>query len=102
MKSLVLFLFLALMIASPLLSQPLSGEFTVGGSAPNFTTLQDAADALKSRGVSGPVTFNIRPGIYMRDGGLSSVMVLDSIIAGISPINRMTFQPDEAAGGNVE
>ena len=83
-------------------TQPLSGNYTVGGTSPNFTTLQDAANALKLQGVSGPVFINIRPGIYMREGGLSSVMILDSIIAGISPTNRITFQPDETAGGNVE
>lgn len=83
-------------------AQPLNGNYTVGGSSPDFLTPQDAANALKWRGVSGPVFVNIRPGIYMRDGGLSSVMILDSIITGISPTNRITFQPDEAAGGNVE
>jgi len=82
-------------------AQPLDGSYTVGGSSPDFLTPQDAADALISNGVSGPVFMNIRPGIYQRDGGLSSVMILDGNISGTSSLNRITFQPDEAAGGNV-
>ncbi len=82
-------------------SQPMNGSYSIGGSSPDFITLQDAANALKTNGISGPVTFNIRPGIYMEDNGANSVMILDSIIAGISPSNRITFQPDATAGGNV-
>ena len=102
MKSLFLLFFVLPLLA--LHAQPLNGNYTVGGSSPDFLTPQDAADALKSNGVSGPVFMNIRPGIYMRDGGLSSVMILDGNngnIAGTSSVNRITFQPDEAAGGNV-
>ena len=69
---------------------------------PDFGALQDAANAIKSRGVSGPVFINIRPGTYTRDGGASPVLVLDSVIAGVSPTNRVAFQPDAAAGGNVD
>ena len=82
-------------------AQPMNGNYTVGGSSPDFLTMQDAADAIKLNGVSGPVFINIRPGVYMRDGGLNSVMVLDSIINGSSSTNRITFQPDENAGGNA-
>ena len=45
-------------------SQPMSGNYTVGGNSPDFVTLQDAADAAMSNGVAGPVDFNIRPGTY--------------------------------------
>lgn len=83
-------------------AQPLNGSFTIGGTSPNFATPQAAANALKTRGVSGPSTFNIRPGIYMENGGASRVMLLDSVIAGLSATNRITFQPDAASGGNVD
>ncbi len=99
-----LFLLLFMVPVWVLNAQPMNGNYTVGGSSPDFLTLQDAADAIESNGVSGPVFMNIRPGIYMRDGGLSSVMILDGNngnIAGTSSVNRITFQPDEAAGGNV-
>jgi hypothetical protein len=83
-------------------SQPLNGSYTIGGSSPDFATFQNAANALKVNGVSGPVTFNIRPGIYMKDNGETTVMILDSIITGSSSTNRITFQPDAATGGNVD
>ncbi len=82
-------------------SQSLNGSYTVGGNSPDYTTLQAAANALKANGISGPVTFNIRPGTYMKDDGATSVMILDSIVAGNTAANRITFQPDAAAGGNV-
>ena len=83
-------------------AQPMSGNYTVGGTSPDFATFQDAADAVKSNGVSGPVFLNIRPGTYTRDGGATTLFVLDSIIAGVSPTNQITFQPDAASGGNVD
>jgi hypothetical protein len=96
------YLVLLFMIAAcSLYPQPLSGSYTVGGTSPNFTTLQDASNALKLNGVSGPVFFNIRPGIYMKNGGNNTVLILDSIITGLSELNRVTFQPDAGAGGNV-
>lgn len=95
---------LILLLVMPVLilnAQVLNGNYTVGGSSPDFLTLQDAADAIELNGVSGPVFINLRPGIYMRDGGLSSVMIFEGNVAGVSSVNRITFQPDEAAGGNV-
>ncbi len=89
-------------LSTGIFSQPLNGSYTIGGSSPDFTTLQNAANALKLNGVSGPVIFNIRPGIYMKDNGATSVMILDSIITGSSSTNRITFQPDVATGGNVD
>lgn len=97
-------LFVIILIAelsTGVFSQPLNGSYTIGGNNPDFVTLQQAANALKQRGISGPVNFNIRPGIYMKDNGASSVMILDSIVAGSSPTHRITFQPDQASGGNV-
>ena len=91
-----------LAFAEVLTAQPMSGNYTIGGSSPDFITPQSAANALKARGVSGPVTFNIRPGIYSESGGASRVMLLDSIIAGLNSSNRITFQPDPATGGNVD
>ena len=84
-----------------ILAQPMSGNYTIGGNSPDFVTPQDAANALKVNGVSGPVFFNIRPGIYMKNGGNNTVLTLDSIITGLSENNRVTFQPDENEGGNV-
>jgi hypothetical protein len=43
---------------------PMAGTYTVGGTSPSFATLSEAAIALNVRGISAPVTINIRPGTY--------------------------------------
>ena len=95
-------LVLIFLLSTGIFSQPLNGSYTIGGNSPDFTTLQEAANALKVNGVSGPVFFNIRPGIYTKNSGNNTVLVLDSIVAGLSSANRVTFQPDAAAGGIVD
>ena len=85
-----------------LLAQPLSGNYSIGGTNPDFATLQIAADALNARGVSGAVLFNIRQGTYVQNGGNNAVLLLDSTVAGLSSTNRITFQADAASGGNVD
>ncbi|MBP7850584.1 MAG: hypothetical protein KA053_09965, partial [Lentimicrobiaceae bacterium] len=42
----------------------LSGVFTVGDSTADYLTISDAVGAVGACGVSGPVTFNILPGVY--------------------------------------
>ena len=101
MKTLFAFAFIAV-LSTGVFSQPLSGSYTIGGNNPDFATLQEAANALKLNGVSGAVFFNIRPGIYSKNGGNNTVLTLDSIVTGMSSSNRITFQPDDAAGGNVD
>ncbi len=83
-------------------AQALNGSYTVGGTSPDFTTLQDAKHALITNGMSGPVNINICPGIYSRENPPGPVLVLDSSIAGLSETNRLTFQPDGASGGNAD
>lgn len=102
MKKTVIAAILVPVMTVGLFSQPLNGSYTIGGSNPDFVTLQDAANALKGNGVSGSVFFNIRPGTYSENGGNNSVLVLDSTVAGLSSSNRITFQPDEAEGGDVD
>lgn len=85
-----------------LFAQTLSGSYTIGGNNPDFATLQIAADALNANGVSGQVTFNIRPGTYFNNGGNNTVLLLDSTVFGLSAVNRITFQPDASSGGNVD
>ncbi|HEY7751234.1 MAG TPA: hypothetical protein VH917_02995, partial [Ignavibacteriaceae bacterium] len=97
----LLLTFCFLLYSQFLFSQPLSGNYTIGGLNPDFASPQDAANALKVNGVSGPVFFNIRPGIYMKNGGNNTVLTLDSIVTGLSETNRVTFQPDANEGGNV-
>jgi hypothetical protein len=37
--------------------------YTIGGTSPSFATFNDAAASLAC-GITGPVTFNVRPGTY--------------------------------------
>ncbi|MCK6612186.1 MAG: T9SS type A sorting domain-containing protein [Bacteroidia bacterium] len=69
---------------------PLNGVYTVGGVTPDFETVQQAAQAL-SAGVSGPVTFDIRPGTYIGQ------VIITGQIPGASSINRIVFEGNDAA-----
>ena len=40
-----------------------TGIYTIGGTSPSFATFTDAAASLAC-GITGPVTFNVRPGTY--------------------------------------
>ncbi len=42
----------------------LSGVYTVGGASPDYATVTAAITAINNFGMCGPVTFNLRPGIY--------------------------------------
>jgi len=66
-------------------SQPLNGTYTIGGVSPNYVSFSTAAAALNTNGISGPVTFNIAPGVYLEQ------ITLDSIV-GASTINTICFQ----------
>jgi hypothetical protein len=64
---------------------PLSGEFTIGGENADFSTVTDAANALKCGGVTGPVTFLLEDGTY-------NERVVLSTIPGSSAFNTVTFE----------
>ena len=42
----------------------LSGDYTVGGSNPDFVSIQDVKNNLEYCGLGGPVRFHLRPGTY--------------------------------------
>ena len=83
-------------------AQSLSGNYTIGGNNPDFTGISDAVTSIETDGVSGPVTFNIRPGVYETGGGSERVLYLSQQPPGSSPGNRITFQADAASGGNAD
>ncbi len=64
---------------------PLAGTYTIGAGSnfPNFTA---AVAALKMRGVSAPVTFTIRGGVYAEQIEIPP-------IGGASATNTITFKP---------
>ena len=69
-----------------------NGTFTVGGSSPNFTTITAAVNSMVCGGVNGPVTFNIRPGIYREKVSVPNIL-------GASNTNWITFQ---SSTGNAD
>lgn len=66
----------------------LSGEYTVGGATPNFLTLTDAVNTVKSAGMCAAVTFKVRAGTYTGQYDLNN-------IPGLSAVNRLTIRADD-------
>jgi hypothetical protein len=60
----LLLLLLILLSVSGLCAVPLSGNYTVGGSAANFATLTEALAAINSEGQSNSVNFFLNEGTY--------------------------------------
>jgi hypothetical protein len=69
-------------------SAQLTGTYTIGGVFPDYATFSDAVAALNSTGVSGPVTFNVRNGIYNE-----KIVIND--IPNSSAVNTITFQSED-------
>lgn len=65
----------------------LSGNYTVGGTNPDFADMNAVKTALSYCGVKGPTTFHFRPGTY-QDFDFTENYV------GQSEINTITFQGD--------
>ena len=71
----------------------LSGTYTIGGTAPDYATIQAATTALAA-GVSGPVIFDIRPGTYTGKVSMGNVV-------GTSATNTITFQSENGDSSSV-
>jgi hypothetical protein len=67
----------------------LNGIYTIGDTASDFLTISGAVDYLNQNGVCGPVTFNIKNGIY--SGSSVPSMTINSY-TGMSIMNPVTFQ----------
>ncbi|MEN3026856.1 MAG: hypothetical protein ABDH31_03990, partial [Chlorobiota bacterium] len=77
---------------------PLSGTYTIGtlfaGSPRNFNTIAEAVDALYTRGVGGPVVFELTDAIY-EVGDINSgqpAIDLGGRIIGVNAQNTVTFR----------
>jgi len=73
-------------------SSPLEGSYTIGGADADYSTFAAAAAALQIRGVSAPVTFRVRTGVY----GEQVTLPLVSGAAASCPIR---FLPEDSAAG---
>ena len=80
--------------SSKTMTPSLGGIYTVGGTSPDYSTIQSAFTDLKNKGVCAPVTFRIRAGFYNE-----SVMV-DSAL-GMSATNTVTLTKDPTSTGRV-
>ncbi|WP_439484096.1 LamG-like jellyroll fold domain-containing protein [Cyclobacterium plantarum] len=69
---------------------PLVGEYSIGGSGSDFTTIQEAVDRLQEVGIVGDVTFNLNNGVYREQISISE-------FPGSSCENKVVFQ---ATSGN--
>ena len=78
----------------PMVPAPLSGTYTIGGSAPDYNSFADAVNALVAEGVSGPVIFNVRTGTYQEQVTIPS-------ITGSSATNTITFQSESGDSTEV-
>lgn len=83
---------------------PLSGTFVIGPGevSPNYPTFTAAITDLANRGVSGPVTFLVKPAIY----GTTSGVEIDSMltfgpVAGANATNTITFKKKSDLAGEV-
>jgi PKD repeat protein len=63
----------------------LSGQYTIGGSSPDYATINDAVNDLTLKGVCSAVTFLIRPGTYAE-------RVVIPAILNASAANTITFR----------
>ncbi|MEI6765154.1 MAG: right-handed parallel beta-helix repeat-containing protein [Bacteroidota bacterium] len=72
----------------------MSGIYTVGGTTPNYSTINDALNAIYTYGICGPVTFNLRNGTY-------NSQVYISNINGTSAVNTVTFQSESGDSTQV-
>lgn len=83
-RTLVLFFFLFLLKAS---QAQLSGTYTVGGSSPNFPTLDSAFNFMEKNGISGNVYLKVRSGRYTLRTTIDS-------IKGANASNKIKVGPD--------
>ncbi len=76
---------------SATLRAALSGTLTIGGVGADYPNIVDAANALNSFGVCGPVTFNVNQVAGPYNGSVSL-----SNISGVSSTNTITFNGNGA------
>lgn len=65
----------------------LKGTFTIGGTSPDFTTIDSAFNTLEKNGICGPVRLNLRSGTY-------NEQTIIGTIPGSSATNTVVLGPD--------
>lgn len=72
----------------------LNGTYTVGGVTPDYATLTDAVYAMINCNITGPVVFNVAPGVY------NEGLVIPPI-PGASATNTVTFDGGDATTTSI-
>ncbi len=75
-------------------AQSLSGYYTLGGEQSDFPTFRSAIHKLDSFGVSGPVVFKVKDGVYYESDTIRSVK-------GTSATNTILFQSESKDSSSV-
>jgi len=97
LKQVVLLVAAMVAFCSQAFAQPMNGTYTIAGTSPDYSTLSAAISDLNSRGISGPVIFNIRDGSYSGTSWQGSI----NNISGASATNRITFRSQSGNKANV-
>lgn len=73
-----------------------------GQTSPNYPTFTAAFSDLSTRGISGPVIFNVKPAVYGTDAGveIDSTVTLNQV-TGVSNVNTITFKKKSDEPGEV-
>jgi parallel beta-helix repeat protein len=71
-----------------------TGQYVIGGSSPDFQTVVEAVEYVKTYGVCGPVVFLIAPGTYIGNFEFTP-------IPGVSATNTLTFQSTSGDSSNT-
>ncbi len=72
----------------------LAGDYTIGGTTPDYPAVSDAINDLNTYGICGDVNFNIRPGTYTGQLELGKVN-------GTGPNAHITFQAENGDNSSV-
>ncbi len=72
----------------------LSGIFTIGGTSPDYTSINEAINDLNTFGVGGNIEYHLRNGIYNEEISLA-------IIAGMSDTTKITFKSESGDSTQV-
>lgn len=74
----------------------LAGIYTIGGSSPDYATITAAMADVRNLGISAPVVFKIRDGVYTEQ------LLFNTLIAGMSATKTITFQSESADSAAVK
>jgi hypothetical protein len=80
-----------------ILSEGMSGIYTIGNSSADFATFAEATAAMELKGLSGPVIFDILSGNYTEQ-----VTLGDKYVNGVSEINTVTYRSAAASRDSVK